>query len=560
MNEEPGQSAASGSEDHSHSETEVSTTRPGPDAPAPDRIDWPSAPGGRHARHVLARRVRHFVRAALVGLVAGLAGVAFRESLFWAERTREQLLETLRRHPAWGWAALPVIGLFIGGLVGWCVRRFAPDAPGSGIPHVKGVLIRVRRMDWRKLLPVKFLGGVLGIGAGLSLGREGPTVQLGAAVGNALGDLLRVPQRTLPQLISCGAGAGLAAAFNAPLAGFLFVLEELHRELSALTYGGALIAAVCATIVTEAVTGQAPSFFVRTVSTLPLASLPLVALLGVAAGLAGVLFNKALVESLRLADRLRLRWHWMLPGLAAGVVGLAAWWLPDAVGGGHGAAERLLNGHMSATTATLAVLFVAKLALTVLSYASGAPGGIFAPMLLLGAVLGALVGKAAGTIAPAPAPNEAAFAVLGMAAFFAASVRAPLTGIVLILEMTAMQEQLFALCVVCLVAYLVAERLGDRPIYDALLELDLLRRGALERRAEPNQVVVSIFLGSKVAGKRIRSAGFPRGGLIVGVERSGRELLPEADLELAPGDHITVVTPGHEPRLAMEVVRLCRDT
>ncbi len=498
------------------------------------------------------------MRAAVVGLAAGLMGVIFREALFRAERSREHLLTTLRSYPQWGWLVLPFIGLIVGIFIGWLVRRTAPEAAGSGIPHVKAVLVRVRRMNWRVLIPVKFLGGVLGIGAGLSLGREGPTVQLGAAVAKALSGFLGVSRRALPQLVSCGAGAGLAAAFNAPLAGFIFVLEELHRELSALTYGGALIAAVCATIVTESLAGQAPSFSVRMHTALPLTVLPLVAILGVLGGLVGVAFNKSLANGLRLADRVTARWRWLLPGLAGAAAGLAAWWVPDAVGGGHAAAERILNRQITATATALLALFVIKFGLTVFSYISGAPGGIFAPMLLLGAVLGAVFGRGVGYTLPWLAQKEAAFAVLGMAAVFTSSVRAPLTGIVLILEMTAQQEQLFALCVTCMVAYLVAERLRDRPIYDALLERDLLRDGVMESRPDPNLIVICVHPGSKVEGKRLRSAGLPKGCLVVGVARGGHELLPEADLQLAPGDHITVMTPGSNPRLTLDVVRLCQ--
>lgn len=540
------------------SSVEDPASRPPPPKPRPERNGGAEEEDLR-TPYLLARRARHFARAAVVGFLAGIIGVAFRESLFWAEFSRTRLLGYLHEHPMWGWTILPLIGLVSGCIVGWWVRRRAPEASGSGIPHVKGVLVRVRRMHWRALIPVKFLGGVLGIGAGLSLGREGPTVQLGAAVGRAVADWLQVPRRTIPQLISCGAGAGLAAAFNAPLAGFIFVLEELHRELSALTYGGALIAAVCATIVTEALAGQAPTFSVHTFASLPLAALPLIAILGVAGGVAGALFNQSLMGALRIADRVPSASRWVLPGVAGLIVGLAAWWIPDAVGGGHMPAEHLLSGRMAATAVALLVLFVAKFALTVISYASGAPGGIFAPMLLLGAVMGTLFGKVVSLALPSLAANQEAFAVLGMAAFFASSVRAPLTGIVLILEMTAKQEQLFALCVVCMIAYLVAERLRDRPIYDALLERDLLKSGTLESRPEPNLVVISIHPGSRVDGKKIRAAGFPAGCLVVGVERGGRELLPHADLEIEPGDHITVLTPGNRPRMGLDVVRLCQE-
>ena len=169
---------------------------------------------------------------------------------------------------------------------------------------------------------------------------------------------------------------------------------------------------------------------------------------------------------------------WALPGLVLAAIGLVAWWLPDATGGGHGVAQRLLSDEYPAGVGVLLVLLAAKFAVTVASYASGTPGGIFAPILVLGTITGVIVGHVGGWLLPAVAPTPTAFAVLGMAAVFTASVRAPLTGITLILEMTGEQRQLFALCAACLVAYLVAEALRDRPIYEALLDDDMARRRA----------------------------------------------------------------------------------
>jgi CIC family chloride channel protein len=160
----------------------------------------------------------------------------------------------------------------------------------------------------------------------------------------------------------------------------------------------------------------------------------------------------------------------------AAAAAIVAWWVPDATGGGHDAAQRLLSGESRAGLAALVALLLLKFVITVTSYGSGAPGGIFAPMLVLGTILGVIVGQLAEALAPQLSPTPTAFAVLGMAAVFTASVRAPLTGITLILEMTGEQSQLFAVCTACLVAYLVAEGLGDRPIYDALVDDDLARR------------------------------------------------------------------------------------
>ncbi len=462
-------------------------------------------------------RRAHFGRAAVVGIWAGLLAVGFRQALGLAEAGRGRALHFLHGHPLWGWAVLPASGLAVGGLVGWMTRRFAPEAAGSGIPHLKGVLIHVRKLDWKRLIPVKFIGGVLGIGAGLSLGREGPTVQMGAAASQSLAPLLRTPEADLPQLLSAGAGAGLAAAFNAPLAGLLFVIEELHRELSSRTAAGALVAAVCATVMTQWLAGNTPSFEAHGLAALPLKALPLALVIGVLGGVGGVLFNQSLLMTQRLSLRIGRVPRWILPGIAGLAAGIIAWWLPEVLGGGQMMGEQLLAGTLSAGLTALLVLFVMKFLLTVLSYGSGAPGGIFAPMLVLGALMGAIFARAAASLFPDQAGLAQVLSVLGMVAFFVGSVRAPLTGIVLISEMTGGYDLLFPICIACLSAYLVAEALRDHPIYDALLEADLQRSGHGTGRPTPRTVYIGVQIGSAVENQPIARAGLPRGCLLVSI-------------------------------------------
>ncbi len=505
-------------------------------------------------------RTQLFLIAGTIGLAAGLLAVLFSWSLYFAEDMRRASFARLRGTTL-GWAVMPLVGAAVGCVIGYVVQRWSPESRGSGIPHLQGVLLRLRRMDWRSLIPIKFITGVLGLGVGLSLGREGPTVQLGGAAAQAIGRLLRAPPRVLPQLIACGAGAGLSAAFNAPLAGFVFVIEELRREMSAITYGAALVAAVCANVVARTLTGEMPSFHVEETAPAPLAALPAVILLGALAGVGGVVFNRLLIGGQRVARRAGTRIPvWTLPGIAGLIAGIVGWWLPDALGGGHDVADRLLSGEFFATAWTaVLVLLVAKLALTIMSYGSGAPGGIFAPMLVLGAFLGLLAARLAAVVAPALGVAETTFAVLGMAAMFAGSVRAPLTGIVLILEMTGDQRHLFALCVACLSAYLVAERLHSRPIYEALLAEDLQTAtpGADEER-EPTHVVMSVQTGSPLDGLALRDAPWPQGTLVVGIERAGEEIVPTGASRLRAGDHITVLVPHDSHRAALKIVDLCR--
>ena len=503
------------------------------------------------------------MRAGLIGVLAGLVAVAFRRLLEDAEHGRNALLVACRSLPgasAWAWAVLPAIGLVAGSLVGLMVARFAPDSRGSGIPHIKGVLVHLRSMKWTWLLPVKFIGGIVGIGAGLSLGREGPTVQMGAAVGRGVSDLLRVPSRSVPQLLSCGAGAGLAAAFNAPLAGFLFVIEELHRELSARTFAGALVAALAADIVTRALSGDLPSFAVSAYPAIPLGALPFAAAIGAAGGILGVGFNRSLLLATVQLAASRKAPAWLKPGLAAALCGLVAWWMPEAVGGGHATADDLLRSNVTMGVGALAVLLAVKFALTVGSYGSGAPGGIFAPMLLLGVILGTLIAQLVSSVFPDVRSHTTALAILGMAAVFTGSVRAPLTAMVLIIELTGNYQQLLALGVACLVADLTASALRDVPIYEALLAADL-RASPSEHNethgpAEPRSVYIGVQRNSALEGKSLRQAGLPEGCLVVAIERGGRELLPSANLVLLPGDHITILVPSTEAEKALVVVRL----
>ncbi|RMD75379.1 MAG: H(+)/Cl(-) exchange transporter ClcA, partial [Chloroflexi bacterium] len=358
----------------------------------------------------------------------------------------------------------------------------------SGIPHIEAVLYRLRDLRWRRIIPVKIIGGVLAIGGGLALGREGPSVQIGGALGGGMAELLCSGPREHLILIAAGSGAGLAAAFNAPLAGLVFVLEELQRDFRPSVFGAAFVAAVVANVITRLFTGQLPVFAIPDYPIQPLSTLPVFIVLGVVCGVAGVVFNKVLLAMLEGVARLQPRQklvYTMLTGLCVGLVG---WWYPNLIGGGHHFTEDVLRGQIDLTL--LPILLAIRFALTMLSYATGAPGGIFAPLLILGALIGYDVGETAHRIAPFLAPQAEVFGVIGMAALFTGIVRAPLTGIVLIAEMTGNYNQLLPLLLACFFAYVVAEVLRDRPIYEALLRRDLRHTPSAHVLEEP--VVVEL--------------------------------------------------------------------
>jgi CIC family chloride channel protein len=366
---------------------------------------------------------------------------------------------------------------------------------------------------------------------------------MGAAVGKMVSRWFSSTARERRTLIAAGSGAGLAAAFNAPVSGLVFVLEEMERTFSQGVFAITLIASAVADVTTRLLLGQLPVFHVEVASIPSLTALPVALALGAIAGVLGVAFNRGLVWSLSTFDRLR---H--LPpaaigavvGLAVGVVALVA---PGSVGGGNRLIERILAGE--ASLSGLVGFFLLRFVLTMASYGCGAPGGIFAPLLVLGSAIGLAAGGVAASLFPHAIEHPESFAVVGMAAYFSAIVRAPLTGIVLIVEMTGNYSLVLPLLVACLVAYGLADFLGDRPVYEALLERDLLREEPTGGDANGTMLLdLTIAPGARFAGKRVRELGLPAGCILILLRHGIQEQVPTAESILNVGDTITALISG----------------
>jgi chloride channel protein, CIC family len=358
----------------------------------------------------------------------------------------------------------------------WLVRRFSPEASGSGIPDVEIVLKGELEDTNVGLIPVKFFGGLLSIGAGLALGREGPSVQMGAHCAHSIGRIFRRNWSDCRVLVAAGAGAGLATAFNAPVAGAIFVLEELVQKFEPRIAIVALGASATAISVARIFLGDAPDFHVPKLAYAGAASRPLFFVLGIMAGLAGVAYNQTLLKTITFAESAE-RWPIALrAGLVGAAVGVLAWFAPGLVGGGDSLTQRTLLGV--GTLALLPLVFFIRFALGAVSYAAGTPGGLFAPLLVLGAQLGLYFGLLCRLAFPGLHLQIEAFAVVGMAAFFVAVVRAPLTGMLLVCEMTGNATMLLPMLGACFLAMLVSTLLGNAPIYDSLRELHLRRNKA----------------------------------------------------------------------------------
>lgn len=409
------------------------------------------------------------LRVALIGVIIGLVAVAFRKGIDLFSHLIEDFCCTTNAE-WYSWLYFPVITTLGGLLAGYITQKYAPDAKGSGIPQVKQALNTSSVVIKLRTAVVKFFAGMIAIASGFSLGREGPTVHIGAALASKISRVLGGKHRK--RAVASGAGAGLAAAFNTPIAGVIFVIEELDRNMSSLALGPAIVGSVSAAVTCRLLYGDAFTFHFQSESVTGLWGLPLFVFLGVLCAIFGVYFQRSIIWSLNayekvLTDKLP-RWAW--GGVAGFVTGVVALYLPLAIGGGHATLEAVLDDSLPVILMLL--IFGAKYFLTVFAYGSGVPGGIFAPAIILGALLGSVVGHAGEVIFPDLGIVPANFAFVGMGAFFTAVSRAPITSIVMLFELTGNYELVLPLMFACIIANISAERLKNGSIYRCLLERD----------------------------------------------------------------------------------------
>ncbi|WBU48596.1 H(+)/Cl(-) exchange transporter ClcA [Kosakonia pseudosacchari] len=428
--------------------------------------------------------------AAVAGAVTGLVGVFFEKAVNAVLNARIGTLAQMADSAlVWplafiGSAVLAMMGYFL-------VRRFAPEAGGSGIPEIEGALEELRPVRWWRVLPVKFFGGMGTLGAGMVLGREGPTVQIGGNIGRMMSDLFRLRSgEARHTLLATGAAAGLSAAFNAPLAGILFIIEEMRSQFhyNLISIKAVFTGVIMSSIVFRVFNGEAAVIDVGKLSNAPVNTLWLYLLLGMIFGAIGPLFNTLVLRTQDLFQRIHggHTGKWVLVGGVigggCGVLGLIA---PALSGGGFALIPIATAGNY--TVGALLFIFLIRVATTLLCFSSGAPGGIFAPMLALGTVLGMAFGSASAAIFPHYQLDAGTFAIAGMGALLAASLRAPLTGIVLVLEMTDNYQLILPMIITCLGATLLAQFLGGKPLYSAILARTLARQDAARESELPRE-------------------------------------------------------------------------
>ena len=428
--------------------------------------------------------------AAVVGTLAGLIGVAFEKSVNWVLNLRIGALVEVADHWFLVWPLAFILSALLAMVGYFLVRRFAPEAGGSGIPEIEGALEELRPVRWWRVLPVKFIGGMGTLGAGMVLGREGPMVQLGGNLGRMVVDVFRMRSpEARHTLLATGAAAGLSAAFNAPLAGILFIIEEMRPQFryNLISIKAVFTGVIMATIVFRIFNGDKAVIEVGKLSNAPVNTLWLYLILGMIFGCVGPLFNTLVLRTQDMFQRLHggniKKWV-LIGGLIGGSCGVLGLIQPAASGGGFNLIPIAAAGNFS--VGLLLFIFIARVITTLLCFSSGAPGGIFAPMLALGTLLGTAFGMAATPLFPAYHLDAGTFAIAGMGALLAASVRAPLTGIVLVLEMTDNYQLILPMIITCLGATLLAQFLGGKPLYSTILQRTLAKQKAeQEAKAQP---------------------------------------------------------------------------
>ena len=511
------------------------------------------------------RNMKHkmTLQGVLVGLLTGIVVGLFRLVIEKAEFLRTNyMLPLIGSGKLW---LLIMIVMIIAFFV-YIMAKWQPLASGSGIPQVKAELRGQLKQPVYRLLIAKFTGAVLAIGAGLSIGREGPSIQLGALVGKGYARATRRLPVEEKMLLTCGAGAGLAGAFCAPFSGAVFALEELHKNFSVDVLVSTMAACISANFVSAYIFGLDPVFNLSIPSRLPLKQYWILLIMGVLLGLLGNIYNNLMMKALKTYDKLAKP---LAIGVAFALAIVVMLFMPQALGGGHSVVGQIAHGEFTlgfgilgnkiglGILISLIIFFIVKLIFSAISFGSGVAGGIFLPLLVLGAIVGGIFGEAFNQINGSNELYIANFVILGMVGMFSAIVGAPATGVILITEMTGDLQNFFPLVIVGLISYMVADATGTSPIYDLLLdrlmskdrdkdnkldEEEIAYQNKLKKRASKKVIIESdVYIGSPADGNKIKELSLPEGSLVISLVRHGKEIIPSGETIIKGGDYLVVL-------------------
>lgn len=467
---------------------------------------------------------------AFVGLASGMISVLYRYTLGRLDTVRNLMYS----HMTIGKGALMLAGFLLLAFLMHLLLKWAPFSGGSGIPQIRGELLGKADIESTPTLISKFFGGAMGAFTGLTLGREGPSIQLGGTLAKMISKGMKASEMERRYLITAGASAGLAAAFNAPLAGALFALEELHKSFSHFFVVPCIVASVLANFVSFSILGMEPAFSFPMHEMLPISFFWVPLSIGVLGGILGSLFNKGLLFFSQNMKKLPIPRYAIIfiAMILAFCVGLYS---PLLLGGGHGLIERLATKPVAPTA--LVVYFAIRLLLVWTGYGSGAQGGIFLPVLTLGALLGAFC-HSFMMGGDAYYPN---FLYLGMAAILSSVVQAPLLSILLVSEMSGTMMQMISVTATAVVAYLVAQVLNNGPIYESLYDNMFTKDDPV---VDSGYTMQYFFVpgDADYVNIPLERLTIPHHPLIASVKREDRTFTPNKDTILKEGDELLVLS------------------
>jgi CIC family chloride channel protein len=478
------------------------------DAPQQTHTSWWKFPSRQWNTLLNEREEQVFlILTLLIGALVGLMAVAF---ILLTERVGMRLYPA--GGAAWHRVLIPVVGSF---LMGYLLYRYFPDARGSGVPQTKAALYAREGRISAATMFGKFFCTSATLASGIPLGREGPTVQVGAGIASVLGRHLGLRPEKVKALIPVAAAAAIAAAFNTPLAAVLFALEEIVGDLHAPVLGSVVLAAATSWGVLRLLLGNDPLFKVPQYQLVNPWEFAIYAVLGVAGGLVSVAFTKLLLGMRGRFLRFPHKTLPFQPVIGGVLVGLMGWFVPQVLGVGYEHVGAVLNGGMALRLMVL--LLVLKLFAVTTSYASGNAGGIFGPSLFLGAMLGGTIGGMAHTLFPNHTATPGAYALVGMGTVFAGIVRAPMTSVVMIFEITRDYAVIVPLMISNLVSLFIASRLQKQPIYESLARQDGIHLPTAETRHQeghrqvmlamrPAKEILSADMTVQEALEKIRSS------------------------------------------------------
>ncbi len=515
-------------------------------------------------QHEIVRRLSRRFQVALVlegllvGLVAGGVVTLYRLVLSNAERLLRLVTGAAAGSPllmaAW-FAVLAVLLACVSALVTW-----EPATSGSGIPQIDAEVVDRMDAPWRRVIPAKFAEGAMLALAGLSLGREGPSVQLGGMSGKAVSRALRRRRGEERLLVTCGAAAGMSAAFHAPLTGVLFALEEIHKEFTAPLIISVMCSSVASDYLVSQALGVAPVMSVALGGDLPHASYGLVVLLGLVAGLLGALHNRGMFACQGLFGRLPARAPLARLAVPFALAGVMAFAWPELLCGGDAIIE-LLESPEGLGAAAIAALLLGKYLYTTVCFGSGAPGGTLLPLVVMGALVGGLFARGTGALGM-PGEYVPNFVALGVAGLFSGVVRAPVTAVVLVFELTGSLDALLSASVVSVVAYVTANLTETEPFYEHLLAALL---GSQEKAAGApagpaaggkSLQTVLVGAGSRLEGMLVRDVPWPDGMRVVTIERAGGDVVPTGGTRIEALDRLLVIVDASATDDALLKLRL----